>query len=381
MPVRNLVRTPRRTVLTAVAIGAAITTLVAIIGIVDSFTATLDRGDAWALNEAPDRLVVELAQFSPTSSPAVTEVQRSPAVQRAEPRLRLFGTVHPDGGGERFDLIVDLLDFDTAMWTPPLREGSVDAVRDGGIVLARKAARDAGVDVGDLVTVEHPRRVGVTYELVRSRVPVAAIHDGPLRASAYFDVASAPRFDMAGVTNVVDVLPAAGVSSDDAKRAIFEVPGVASVESVDATTKQFRDVLDEYFGVLRAVQFMVLLLALLIAFNSASIAIEERRRDHATMLAFGLPARVILATSSLETMITGLLGTVLGVAAGRAVVGWMMRVQLDDTMPEVAAQVSVSTATIVTAFVLGVLVVGLAPLLASRRVRRMDVPATLRVVE
>ena len=41
----------------------------------------------------------------------------------------------------------------------------------------------------------------------------------------------------------------------------------------------------------------------------------------------------------------------------------------------------VSPTTVLTAVVLGVLAVGVAPLLTARRVRVMDLPATLRVVE
>ena len=41
----------------------------------------------------------------------------------------------------------------------------------------------------------------------------------------------------------------------------------------------------------------------------------------------------------------------------------------------------ISGGTIVTAVVLGVLAVAIAPLLTIRRLRRMDIPGTLRVVE
>jgi putative ABC transport system permease protein len=50
-------------------------------------------------------------------------------------------------------------------------------------------------------------------------------------------------------------------------------------------------------------------------------------------------------------------------------------------MPDLGLIVSVAPATIATAFVLGVLAVGLAPLFTYRRLRRMDVPSTLRVME
>ena len=38
----------------------------------------------------------------------------------------------------------------------------------------------------------------------------------------------------------------------------------------------------------------VVALALLIAFNATRITVEERRREHATMQAFGLPVRTVL---------------------------------------------------------------------------------------
>jgi putative ABC transport system permease protein len=43
--------------------------------------------------------------------------------------------------------------------------------------------------------------------------------------------------------------------------------------------------------------------------------------------------------------------------------------------------VAISPGTLATAFVLGVIAVAAAPLLTIRRLRRMDIPGTLRVVE
>jgi putative ABC transport system permease protein len=379
MPVRNLSRTPRRTLLTALAIGAAITTLIAVIGIVDSFVNTIDEGEAELLHRAPDRLVVQLEQFVPVSSPTVQRIAASKVVREAQPGLQLFATV--GSKEDRFDVVVDLVDFSDAMWSPTLEQGTRSGVEAGGLVLAEKAAKDLGVQVGDTVAFRHPRRVGLTYELLESRIRVAAVHPGPVRALAYLDASRASLFNVEGLANVVDVLPTRGVPQDAARRVLFSVPGVASVDSVNATVQQFRDTMDQYFGVLRVVELLVLLLALLIAFNSATIGIEERRRENATMLAYGLHPSTILSINAVETMVSGLLGTLIGIGAGYGVVQWMMQVQLDDTMPELGVRAYVSMGTILTALLFGVLAVGLAPLFAARRVRRMDIPSTLRVLE
>jgi putative ABC transport system permease protein len=52
--------------------------------------------------------------------------------------------------------------------------------------------------------------------------------------------------------------------------------------------------LDQFTGILNVAAGVALLLVLLIAFNTASIGTDERSREHATMMAFGLPARTVL---------------------------------------------------------------------------------------
>jgi putative ABC transport system permease protein len=376
MPLRNLLRTPRRTLLTAFAIGAAITTMVATIGLVDSFLGTLDRGDAETMHAAPDRFIVELQTFALADTPEIHRIGETPEVAESEPRLRLFGTA----GGE-VDLIIDLLDMEGAMWTPTLSAGRLDAVRDGGIVLAEKAAADLGVEVGDRIRLRHPRRDGTSYRLTTSEVTVGALHPGPVRSFAYLDLGQAGRFDLAGLTNVVDVRPAAGVSDDELIRAVAAVDGVASVTSVTAATRMFRDAMDEFFGVLRVVEVIVLLLAVLIAFNASSIGIDERARQNATMLAFGLTPRTVLAVAAAEMAGTGLIGTLLGLAGGRAVLAWTTQVQLNRTVPDIAVDAQLAPSTLLTAAILGVVAVAAAPLLLARRIRRMDIPSTLRVLE
>lgn len=378
IPLRNLVRTPRRTIITALAIGASITTMVFTIGLIDSFVRTMDDNQVELTHGAPARSEVQLETFFPVTAPEVAGVAALPAVAAAEPGLRLFGTV---GRAQDIDLILDLIDFRTARWTPTLVEGTRQAVLDGGLVLSRKAASDLGVRVGDEVELRHPERVGMGYRMVDSIVRVAAIHPSPMRFSAYFDLEQAELFGMAGLTNLIQVTPARAVTDEELVRAVFSLPGVGSVQSVIAATTLFKDALDEYFGVLRVAELIVLALALLIAFNAASISVDERSREHATMQAFGLRPRTVLGLVTTEIVLVGVLGTGLGIVAGRWLLGWILVSQLQQTMPELGAVAYVSPETLATAFLLGVVAVALAPLLTARRVSRVDIPSTLRVME
>lgn len=123
------------------------------------------------------------------------------------------------------------------------------------------------------------------------------------------------------------------------------------------------------------------MLAALIAFNSASINADERAREYATIFAFGVPVRTVLRMAMAESVVVGLVGTALGLVLGRLVLQWLIDVLLPRTTPDITVTIALSAATFGKALAMGVLAVGLAPLLTARRLARMDLPSTLRVVE
>lgn len=380
MPFRNVLRAPRRTLLTSLAIAAAIATLLSVIGMVDSFFETIDVGEREILREEPSRLTVGLDGFQLVGSPTIQTIEGSKLVSKAAPGLTIGGTLDP-GGDHEFDVLLNLVDFEQAPWVPSTTSGSL-VHRRPGIVLSEKAADDLGVSVGDTVTLRHPRREGLTgYRWVVSKLPVLATHPNPYRFVAFMDLRDASLFDLRGVVNTLQVVPARGVSAERIERGLFDVPGVSSVQPVKKYAQTIRDVIDEMLGVLDVVRVAVLLLAALIAFNSSSISADERAREHATMFAFGLPVRSVLRMAVVESAIIGVLGTLAGLVLGLGLLGWIVHALLPTTMPELGIEISVSSTTIATAVGLGIVAVALAPVLTLRRMRRMDIPATLRVVE
>lgn len=379
MPFRNVLRTPRRSLLTALAIGTAIATLLGVIGMLDSVLATIDVGEREILADAPDRVIVDLATFQLDSSPTVRELTASPLIRDAEPYLRIGGRL--GRGAEAFETLIVATPLDSKVWRPTAVEGSFEGGRGPGVVISVKAARDLGVEVGERVLVRHPVREGLGYRWEQSRLPVRALHGNPVRAITYIDIDDAALFNLAGIVNAVQARPSPGANLDEVKRGLFGLPGVGAVDSVSSVTEGLRKVINESIGVLDVVRGAVLLLAVLIAYNSSSIGADERRREHATMFAFGLPVRHVLAMSVVESLVIGVVGTALGVSAGFALLNWLVTAIIPDTLPDLSVSVSVHRSTVLTAALLGTLAVAVAPFFTARRLRRMDLPATLRVVE
>ncbi|MGE5689758.1 MAG: ABC transporter permease [Pseudomonadota bacterium] len=376
MPVRNLARTPRRTLTSLLGIAAVITILVALAGVFDSFNRALAASHDEALHGNRQRMTATLATIVPSTGPTVRAIVDSPAVAAAEPTLVLPVTLR--SGNTAFDAMLQALDPANAVWRPRITSGEFTS--GGGIVLAGQAAEDLGLHVGDRVTIAHPVRTGpTTFRTATSEVEIVALHGNPLRGLAYMSSRQAGRFGLAGATNTVELRPRG--TPEALTRALLAIPGVASVESGSAVPDAMRSYMDEFLAILRITQTVTLLLAVLIAFNTMSIATEERRREHATMLAFGVRPRSILRNAVVESALIGTLGTIVGLAFGLAMLGWIVNVTSADIYPELGIPVSLSPASVATAAAVGIVAVGLSPLLGARRLRRTNIPATLRVVE
>jgi putative ABC transport system permease protein len=248
IPVRNLLRNPRRTVLTVVAIGAALTTLVAIVGLLDTLGQTLDDYGEELAGDSPGRVTATLVGFQPVDGPAVTSIAARPEVAAVEASVQLPATAVSDVG--EIGLLVDLVDPDHGLWSPTVIRGGPPS--GDGIVLSAKAAADLGVGPGDPLVLRHPQRQGETaFTLVDTPITVAGIHPGPVRPTAYLHRAAAGSFGMAGLANVVQVAPVDGVGPDRLREELFDVTGVATVIPVTAVTDSLDEALDLFEGVLR----------------------------------------------------------------------------------------------------------------------------------
>ena len=377
MPVRNVLRSPRRSFLTLTGIAVAITLLVAILGMVDSLRDTISKTKTELAQDRPERLEVNLDFFYPEAW--LDNIRQLPQVSDIQPAIQVGGYLSHNG--VKLETVIDLLDLDSSLWKPSLIAGSRTTGMDG-ILLSGKAARDLGVKVGDMVILTHPLRQGaLAFKLVDTPLRVAGIHALPLRGITYLDLQQANLLGLDGQVNMVWLNPASGASWAQVTRALFNQAGIASVQPVTAMAESFEEVSELFFSSIYLVGLVVMLLAFLIAFNSTSINVDERAREIATMFAFGLPVRTVTRMCMLENLIIGVLGTLTGFGLGYAVMVWMMTQRMAAQMRELSFSTAISPATLAWTVGIGIGVVVLTPLLSMRKMLRMDIPSTLRVME
>jgi len=238
------------------------------------------------------------------------------------------------------------------------------------------------VEPGQTLTLLHPRSTGPDrFESVESEVTVSGTHPDPFRFPVYMAAAGSELFGVPGTVNSVDLVPSPGLTDEAAKQSLAGLPGVASVEAASAPGEALEQGLEDFGSIIRVVVMIAVVLVLLIAFNSSAINADERAREHATMFAYGVPLRSVLRLAVVESLIMGVLATVIGVALGVAILGWVVNVNLKEVLPELGTVTTLSSGSVLLAAVAGIGAMALAPVLTVRRLRRMDVPSTLRVVE
>ncbi len=379
IPFRNVARAPRRTLLTALAIGAIVSIMVTILGMLDSFIETIDRVGVETAGVSPDRVEIAFDTVYPTNSPVVDRVLDSPGAGNAEAFLRLGGSISSED--ESFDVFIEFMDYESDLWRPTIVDGALDASRPG-VVISEKAADDLGVAVGDPVTLTHPSvSADGAFSLEKSQLEVVGLHGSPMRVGAYVDCRHCDGLGVANITNVVQAQPADGVEVDTLKSELFGLPGVASVQKATASSEVFKDQFEQYTGLLGFILAFVVLLALLIAYNTASINMDERRREHATMLAYGLPVRTIIGMAITESAVLGVIATLVGLLGGYMMLQWVATVLMPNAFPDLGLDIVFNPVSLVTAMALSVIAVAIAPVFTIFRLRKTDIPSTLRVME
>ncbi|WP_420437042.1 ABC transporter permease [Candidatus Poriferisodalis sp.] len=387
MPFRNLLRAPRRTFMTLLTFSLSVAILFAMVGFSSSFAATFDRGNEELLGDEPERFMIYFDSLYSVDSPQVTDALADPTVRLGEPALVLGASVTADSPvtdpdeAVRLDLVVRFVDFGSKVWTPSASQGSLSQGAPG-IVLADKAASDFGVSAGDEVSVTHPALVDGAFTYITTTLPVTAIHPHPLRHNAYMDLSQASMWGFGDLVNVITGVPAEGSSLNDVKRSLFGTgTGVSRVQGLGESFKSIEDSLDQSAGLFIAARVFVILLLLLIAFNTANINVDERARDHATMFAYGVPVRRVVANLSVEGLLLCAIAVLLGVLFGYALLLWMVLQLMPTAIPEIGPFVSISPVEMALYLTLALVAVALAPAFSIRKLKQMFIPGALRVME
>ena len=205
----------------------------------------------------------------------------------------------------------------TAVWSTPALAGTFDTLGQGAAIIQKSFATQHDLTVGDEIT--------VTGHTGSRSIPVGAIFDSaalgiPLMVST--DVLNELVPAEGQTINTVMVNGADGVPQSQLRAALAKVAApylVLSVMDQDEFTGHLTAQIDQVLTVLYGLLALSLVIASLGIMNTLGLSVVERTREIGLLRAVGLGRGHLAGTFIIESILTALFGTVLGMVVGIAI--------------------------------------------------------------
>ena len=356
----NVTRHPKRTASTAGAlmIGMALVGAASVIA-ASAQASVRDVVD----NESKADLLLQSATWNVPAQVA-TDVAALDGVGRVD-ALQVAYTTAVEG--EASPIIGVPEGFFDEMLTVPLVDGTTEALANGQAIVQQKTAEENGWSVGDVISVSGGAgsvdvEIGGVIDSQAVGVPVV------LAEAQYVAVADPST----SVIDTVFVLASPGTDVEALKARVAEVAAPYVVVSV-MDGEEFGDALaaqvNQVLVILYALLGLSIVIAVLGIVNTLALSISERTREIGLLRAVGLGRLQLASVVTIESVLTAVFGTVLGLGVGAG---------LAATMPTVFADQGFTTLVIPwvplgVLLALAVVVGAVAAVWPAVRAARMDV--------
>lgn len=355
--VRNALRNPRRTAVTAAAlmIGVSLVSAASVLG--ESFTRTIDQ----TINSSVGAEVI--IQANTTAGPpgeigfpdrATEQVRALPSVDQVVP-LYLSLDARIDGGAPPFGgtFATDDLAVARDMFSMRTVEGELRTLQPGEFVTDENTFESRGWEVGQTVPIQLDKGGEQQYRLVGVYESTPIWTDTlilPKDAVANF----AGTLVLQGYVSLQD-----GADSDavvaEIERVMADYP-LVTVGDRSALLDQFNSFIDIALGIIYVLLGVAILIALLGILNTLLLSIFERTRELGLLRAVGLNRRGVMRMVGTESVVMAVFGCLLGIIVGVGVGAALSAALIDRDFLTVVAIPWVSLVVfVVIAMVAGVL--------------------------
>ena len=369
----NVVRNPRRTASTA---GALIIGM-ALVGAVSVIAATGQASLVQVVESSTDADLVLRSATSAIPDGAYADVSALPEVGRAESLAFTFGGVSPEPG-----VAPGPSDGASVLGLRPgvLGDALVVEVLDGDVAdlddthaVVNQAVTGEGWAVGDEVT--------VSTAAGERTLEVAAVVDTRVTSGSVFvtkDVLDELAPGPAQTSDTVFIDAAPGVGDDELRAAVTAAVSpyvVVSVQDRDQFVDQMAAQVDQLLVILYALLGLSLVIAVLGIVNTLALSVIERTREIGLLRAVGLGRLQLAGVITVESVLTAVFGTLVGLAVGVGLASVLPRVYAEEGLDRLVVPWGGLALMMVLALVVGVLA-AVWPGGRAARLRVLDAIAT-----
>ncbi|MFF0540094.1 ABC transporter permease [Streptomyces coelicoflavus] len=242
-------------------------------------------------------------------------------------------------------------------------------------------------DKHDLKIGDELRTIAQTGDFKAKIVGIASFTvTNPGAAVVYFDTPTAQRELLGGPDRFsqFNVTAASGVTDAQLKRNVSGAlgDGTFKIQTAKEASDEGRADVGEFMDVIKYAMLgfagIAFLVGIFLIINTFSMLVAQRTREIGLMRAIGSSRRQVNRSVLVEALLLGVVGSVLGVAAGVGIAIGLMKLMSAAGMNLSTDDLTIKTATPVTGLILGVVVTVLAAYLPARRAGKISPMAALR---
>lgn len=356
----NVTRHPKRTASTAGAlmIGMALVGAASVI----AASAQASVRDVVDNESRADLLLQSATRDVPAE--LVSDVAALDGLRRVDP-LRVAYSTAVDG--EVTPVVGAPVGFFDATLTVPVVDGATAAMADGQAVVQELAAEPKGWQVGDTLTVAGS--VGTVDVTIGAVIDSRAIDASVILPDQVYDTVADPASTM---TDTVFLLAEPGADIAQIRDQVTELAAPYVVVSV-MDGEEFGDAIAQQVNQMLVILYALLGLSIVIAVlgivNTLALSISERTREIGLLRAVGLGRLQLAGVVTIESVLTAVFGTVLGIGVGAGLAATMPTVFADEGFTSLVIPWGPLGALLGLAVVVG----ALAAVWPAVRAARMDV--------
>jgi putative ABC transport system permease protein len=315
IPLRNIFRNRRRSLSTVLGIVFGTVLILAATGFLDSIDSLFN-----VQFEQIQKYDARLSFAQPVSEDVTDTVLGWEGVNAVSPILEVPASLK--NGEKSFSTVVMGMPPKTELYGLYTPGGDKISLTEGHILLATAVKEKIGVNTGDVVT------VASTYG--QGDFLVSGFVKQPMGSFGYLTLE-----DIQQMTGARGIISGMLIGADS--NVISSLRQVAS-QNFDSIAMEITDEVEtqmmDLMNLINALMWVMLafgaMLALMVVFTMITISLIERRREIATMRTLGEGSGRIAAMVTIENMILGIVGLIIGIPLGYAVTMYLMRLVQTD---------------------------------------------------